>query len=211
MIRRGGKQTGTFDITHYTNMHLQYIGIVGHTVPDDAVGYEQYEGKLIHWHLAAGWSTTALEGNKLPSSLDSTEAYHFDTAKPYLGKHQIDILINRLSYTIPHRSPTQARLFFKVNKTLTASQVEGSIIKAHNLHNYEYNGEYSGCLCWSRSLLKKLADLGYIDTEAVASFEKEIIQKLRSMKDGAGVMYHVPPDDGKFFKKNGSNFDDFVI
>ena len=191
---------------------MKYIGVVGHTVPEDAEGYEQYEGKLIHWHIVGIWTDGSVTGGKLNAGLENNEAYHYDTAKPYKGRHQIDVLIDRQTFTIPHRSPNAARYFFPVLKDLTASQLEGTIIKGKNLHNYEYNGDFSGCLGWSKALIKVLAKNGYIAENALATIEKEVLNKVRGMKDYLGPMYTIPKDDGVFFFKRGATFNgEFTI
>lgn len=190
---------------------MKYIGIVGHTVPPDAVGYEEYMGKLIHWHIVAIWSDNSVDDGKLKQGFEDNEAYHYDTAKPYRGRHQIDVLIDRQTYTIPHRCPNQASYFFPVKKNLTASQLEGTIIKGKNLHNYEYNGKFSGCLGWSKTLIKVLAADGYIDGNALATVESKVLRPIRGLKEGKNPKYEVPIDDGQFFKKTGSKFENITI
>jgi hypothetical protein len=215
-IELGQKQKldDPWNSTHYTNTVLTYIGAVSHPVADDAEGYEDYAGRLLHWHVVGGWSETALEVNgKLPAALNvtPTPAYHFDTAKPYIGRHQIDILIDKKPYHIPNGSPREGHIFFKLLRPLKASQVAGSIIKPNNLHNYEYNGNFSGCLCWTRMLIKYLAKENYIDSKAPEQFEN-VVSNLRKKKaDANTTLYDIPVDDGVFFKKQvKSIFVDFA-
>jgi hypothetical protein len=199
-----------FETNHYTSTQIHYIGAVAHLVSENAPGYKQYEGKLLHWHIVAGFTAAELEADgKLPDNLHDTPAYHYDNQKPYLGTHQINVLVDIKNYHIPADSPPKGHIFFKLLKPVKASQIEGNVIKIHNLHQYEYNGEYSGCLCWTRTFLKCLAKDGYIDPGAVAQFEK-VVTTLRGMNYGPDYyLYTVPVDDGTFFKKQGTQYVDY--
>jgi hypothetical protein len=198
-------------MSHYTGTKLHYIGAVAHLVAEDAPGYEEYLGKLLHWHIVAGFEPKDPEANgKLPDSLKDTPAYHFDNQKPYEGTHQVNVYVDKKAYHIPLDSPKKGHIFFKINGNVTASQIEGNVIKANNLHQYEYNGKFSGCLCWTRTFLKCLAKANIIDTNAPTQFEN-LVKLLRGMNEGPEwYLYEIPVDDGKFFKKQGTQYVDYV-
>jgi hypothetical protein len=90
-----------------------------------------------------------------------------------------------------------------------ASHIEGKIIKDKCLHQYEYNDNFIGCLCWTRTFIKCLANGEYIDAGAPALFEK-VVTNLKIIKEGSGNLFEVPVDNGTFFTKDGRQYTDFT-
>lgn len=200
-------EAGTAHNDLYREQELKYITFTGVPVRAGTQGYEDYHGKLIHWHVQGNWFDQDVT-NSNKKAFWNSPAFHFDALKNELESYETSTEIAHHPFTANKRS--KAKLQFKVlqpqgRPRLTALVVHNLILE-FNLHLYNYNNRYSGCQCWSRTLLRKLAERGYIAADAVNQFQG-VVTELKGRKGKGGKnSWIVPDDDGTFFRKEGNAF-----
>ena len=180
---------------------MKFIGIVGRTVSENARGYERYEGRLVHWNLVGLWEENAVTDGKIKDDYKNHASYSFDTGKRHNNTRHTFIIIDKKAYTIPNGLADGAVIFFPVLKDLTASQLGGTVIKGNNLHNYDYDGQFSGCQYWCKTVIKVLANNGYIEVNAPRKLDT-VIAAVRAAKDNGQEKYVVPDDKGTFYRRS---------
>lgn len=70
------------------------------------------------------------------------------------------------------------------------------LIQNHSLQWYMYNENRSGCLFWTKQLIQKMQDKGYLQSDAFKSAES-FVKTKRDSRSGK-FSWWIPEDDGTF-------------
>ncbi|KIM41880.1 hypothetical protein M413DRAFT_445092 [Hebeloma cylindrosporum] len=140
---------------------------------------------LVHWRVHLRWAGKGVELAKGSVVLDT---YKDDAADPII---RVDV------YSKPTLVSTAASKHWEfqapVIKSGLSVQTVVDLITANGRQGYKYDGNGSGCLSWSATLLGDYVTAGYVDAKATEAF-KEFIENTRK----AEKAYWIPEDKGTY-------------
>ncbi|KAH8110139.1 hypothetical protein DFH11DRAFT_809105 [Phellopilus nigrolimitatus] len=149
--------------------------------------------RLLHWRVHASWFLDNNEDKALVKRKSASVI--FDTSKTDVNATNDVWIEYKSNFTFSNKSPSNARWSGKTKKDITVQDI-WNLIEEKKRQYYHYDGNGSGCLYWSKTLLGDFEGQKWVDEGAVKALE-QIVDGLR----GERGKYWVPNDKGTFFKQ----------
>ncbi|KAH8109676.1 hypothetical protein DFH11DRAFT_1548124 [Phellopilus nigrolimitatus] len=173
---------------------VKYVAITGLKSTLNKSNPNNNNQKLVHWRVHAGWPNDDPESPSKPYTDDNCNfsSVVYDQVKA--GKDYVDITIEAQykEYIFSKSIPEELRRGFKAIKEFTVQDLTNFIYnKARHCYHYDCNG--SGCLYWSKVVLRDMVHEGWLADSALTEFD-ELVTEYKEHGE-----YWVPDDRGIFY------------